>query len=183
MYNHIPKQFINSGKFEAYLKENNIAIIHFVREAKVLNYASMTKRMEHTTSAKRAEFLHHIPKHEWDDITINWTLGLEKKSGEWDERIASWAPDGIRGYYLRYEDLIMGEDRCKESLSQVMTFLQPSLNLEHIPPVNIHSKLLALHTPTCDDRIENYEEFAAHPRMVNSKTVVVCNMLNEYFAK
>ena len=186
MYDQIPNKFIASGKIETYLKENNIAVIHLVREAKVLNYASKQKKMEHTQDKDRAELLHHTPKHVWNDGTINWTLRLERNSQEWDDQLAAWsASSGIRSYYLRYEDLIVGEDRCADNLLQVMKFLQLSIlegGSEAMPPVNIHSNLLTLHSPTCDERIENYQEFAAHPRIVNSKTVLACDMINEYFA-
>ena len=55
--NQIPKKFITSGKIEAYLKQNNIAVVHFVREAKVLNYASFKVGIEHTQDKNRAEEL------------------------------------------------------------------------------------------------------------------------------
>ena len=143
---------------------------------------SSAKQAKSDDLEKKAEALHHIPKHEWDERTISVSLSLEKTSDDWDDRLASWTSDGIRSYYVRYEDMVMGEDRCRDLLSHVISFLQPSLSLEHMPPVNIHSQLLALHSPTCKDRIENYEELAENPKMINSKSISACNMINEYFA-
>ena len=183
MYNQIPKKFITSGKIEAYLKQNNIAVVHFVREAKVLNYASFMVGIEHTQDKNRAEELHHIGKYRWDENMIDWILKSEKKKQKWDERIVEW---NLRGHYVRYEDLIMGEDRCVDNLLRVIAFLQPSLmeggGDNATPHVNIHSSLLTLHSPTCEERIENYQELAAHPRLVGSRTIATCDMINEYFA-
>ena len=40
MYDQIPQKFLKDGKLKTYLRENEISIIHLVREAKILNMVS-----------------------------------------------------------------------------------------------------------------------------------------------
>ena len=41
MYSQVPLQFLEDGKLETYLRENNVSIIHLVREAKILKMVSI----------------------------------------------------------------------------------------------------------------------------------------------
>ena len=195
MYDQIPEQFVRDGQFEQYLRENNIAVIHLVREAKILKIASLhdkeylkasgikagpTGNNDHATNQRKVDDSVIIPKMPWK-VKVKEMLRLEEESNNWQKSIHFMT--SVRSFYLSYEHLL-SEDSMEDNIAQVVSFLlMPSSVLFHegLRPVNKNSDLLQLHSPRCSDRIENYAEFIANARVKNSRSAAACIMLEKLY--
>ena len=193
MYDQIPSQFIKDSKFDSYLQDNNIAIIHLVREAKILRAASkydgaqekklLGGRVAHTTDTS---VINSIPTHAkmpWNQRSIQKILDWEEESNQWHKYIHSM--DSVRDFYLSYENLLSKEG-LRNYLSQVASFLLPSwydLSDPHKKDININSSFLQLHSSSCSDRVENYSKLAQEKKLEGSHTIAACNMIEEMIFK
>lgn len=179
MYDQIPSKF-RYREFEKYLQDNNIAIVHLVREAKVLRQAS-----QHDVSAVKAasgKVVHHaydssevnnlpkINKMQWKQAQVKKFLQLEEESDEWNKQI-HFLPF-VRDYYLSYENMLSREG-LEDSIRQLISFLGlPMCGYS----VNTKAHLQQLHSPLCGERVEDYEELMSE--LNGTKTAAACRMLD-----
>lgn len=187
MHSQIPEEFKGEGgQFEQYVKENNIAIIHLVREAAVLRLASRHDagveqkitghRVGHSENATWVQNLPQV-KMPWNQQTIDTILKNEEYNTQYETFFHFMT--SVRYYYLSYEHLLT-RDGLEDHLSRIISFLMPFTPYRQ--QVNLNETLLQLHSPTCSSRIENYDEFAKELELAGaSKTVLACRYINELF--
>ena len=195
MYDQIPRRFIweDSNEFESYVQENNISVLHLVREAHILKLASdysnkVQKPTYHTTNASKALALRKTPKMPWDGKTIKKVLKQEKLAQVWQQKFHFMA--SVPYHYLSYENLLNAHDR-HHYLSQAIDFLTPTLveknESGHITSMSTMGHtlrwdadpLLQLHESKCSDRIQNYDEFRKHPDLQGSRTIAACDLIDK----
>lgn len=185
MYDQIPYQFIQDGHLQTYFKENQVSIIHLVREAKILNIASKynsNKQKEalglkfmHSTNSSMIKSFRAAEKMPWDEKTITDILELEKLSAKWQKSVHFMY--SVPDHYLSYESLLMEDDRAFQ-LTQILAFLQILTDMSNT--VKVNSPLLRLHESTCSDRVENYSTLHLHPKLESTGTLLACDMIENY---
>ena len=193
MYDQIPSQFITNGQFTKYLVKQNIAIIHLIREAKILRLASLKNTKEqltklngtpHTINETLANELRHVDLIQWDEKVIE-KLREEEDYDEFWKKLMIFTPH-LKYYQFNYEKMLL-EDDLKDELRQVLTFLfekRIEKNddwTELTTSFNLHSKLLQLHETTCSGRVSDYDKF--QKRVAGTRTGAACIMLDEIFAE
>ncbi len=180
MYDQIPEQFIESGEIFDYFVKNDIAIIHLIREAKILNIASgqqsngMPDGQPHTADESIASKLRKssLPI-TWDETTVQKVLNAEEADRTW-QRLLSSKPN-LKYHRLIYEKMLAKEDRRIE-FEQVFGFLNTNQNSDLM---KLDSMLLQLHQPTCKGRVERYEKF--YEAIAGTKTSAACKWLDKRF--
>lgn len=187
MYNNIPKAFVESGQFVDYLLKNNVAIVHLVREAKILRVSSqstmeeerLTKldnKLPHTIDQEKAKMIKETTApFQWDDSTISMINDEEHIDDEW-EKLLKFTPK-LKYHRMIYEKMLL-KDGLEREISQVLSFLhldQPSA----AGKVNLESQLLQLHKATCPGRVPNYGEF--RKRIEGTRTAAACDYLDEIY--
>ena len=185
MYNQIPPQFMADGQFARYLRQNNVSVVHLVREAQILKMASAYNNVQqmkhlgmmHTVNASIADKFRDTPPLPWDDTTIDKMLALEYIAAQWQAEI-HFMPV-VQTHYLSYETLLPEMERSIR-LDQVIAFLHPSRDDVVTTPVNI---LQQLHEPLCSQRIANYSLFRAHEKVKKSRSARACDLLEFYEAE
>ena len=180
MYDQIPQQFIDNNKIFDYFVKNDIAIIHLIREAKILRISSLKQsqgmpgNQPHTADKsvvqslrKRTELI------SWDETTIQKVFQEEETDAEWQRLLLS-SPK-VKYHKLIYESMLEKEER-KYQLDLVFEFL----NVNHQDSeIKLDSPFLKLHNSTCEGRIDRYEEF--REKIAGTKTLAVCEKLDEMF--
>eukprot|EP00814_Leptocylindrus_danicus_P019949 CAMPEP_0116014484 /NCGR_PEP_ID=MMETSP0321-20121206/6297_1 /TAXON_ID=163516 /ORGANISM="Leptocylindrus danicus var. danicus, Strain B650" /LENGTH=335 /DNA_ID=CAMNT_0003484129 /DNA_START=224 /DNA_END=1228 /DNA_ORIENTATION=- len=175
MYDQIPPQFIRNGNFEKYLKDNQVQIIHLVREAKILVLASKYDAIErggvhHTTNSS---MLKETSSLKWDEESIGIMLEKEKSSLDWQNNIHNMTPF-VQNFYVAYENLLVEEKR-KQLLGQTAVFIAGSFD----PDIEkTEGALLKQSESSCSSRIAKYEEFRAHKKVINSRTASACDLID-----
>lgn len=176
MYGQIPLRLLENGKFENYLRKNDVSIIHLVREAKILKIDSESnarlKSIWHAFSKSDAAALRDTPKLPWTEKIITKMLNLENLSTQWQRRIYSIA--NISVYYLSYESLLE-KNNFDKAFCQIFGFL--TNKIPNSSSIITDTNLFQIHKPLCSDRIENYENFRAHDKVRESRTAAACDML------
>ena len=187
MYNNIPKSFVENGQFVDYLLQNNVAIIHLIREAKILRVSSqstmkeekLTKldnNMPHTIDQDKANMIKQTTApFQWDNSTISMINDEESMDHQW-EMLLKFTPK-LKYHRMMYEKMLL-KDGLEREISQVLSFLhldQPSATGK----VNLESHLLQLHKATCPGRVPNYGEFLQ--RIKGTRTAAACNYLDEIY--
>jgi len=183
MYDQIPPQFLEDGKLKHYLKENNVSLIHLVREAKILVLASKAdvgkrtanhQTKHHTTNATKAKELREQGiKFQWNNGTIHDMLKLEDISIKWQAIVHRMAPL-VRYYYVSYESLLAAEER-DFLVGQLVGFLTHTGHDSSIH--GAQGNLMQLSNSSCSDRLINYEKFRAHVNIQNSRSADACDLL------
>ena len=186
MYDQIPYQFIEGRQFQNFLREHDVAIVHLVRDAKILTMASKYNNRKqfsslktmHTNNAKQAEeFRNTADKMPWDKRIIRDVVQNEKVSDDWD-RIMSSEPL-VRSHRVSYEKLLQEQDR-RDQIAQIISFLLP-YSSGSVHDVQVNTSLLQLHEPTCSSRVAKYSAFRAHPDIANTKTATACDLIEYHF--
>jgi len=176
MYNQIPPQFIEDKRLQTYFKENNVRVIHLVREAKILKIAS-----GHDVKARGGHNHHHttnsseitkVPPMEWDEELIDEMLELEKVSLDWHDNIHTMSPL-VSSHYVSYEN-ILGEERRKEIVAQIVAFVSGKFD----PNVKVAEGTLLKQSDSCSARIENYAGFRAHEKVIHSRSAAACDLID-----
>lgn len=173
MYNQIPPQFIRNKKLQQYFKDNDINIIHLVREAKILVLASShdvrVRGFHHTTNSS---MIQETPPLDWDEKDIDKMLEMEKTSTEWQDKVHKMAPF-VQNYYVAYENILRKEKR-NMLVSQIVAFISGSFdpNVE-----SAEGTLLKESESSCSTRIANYTEFRAHDKVINSRSAAACDLI------
>lgn len=182
MYDQIPQKFLKDGKLKTYLRENEISIIHLVREAKILNMASKYnngvqnkegKKM-HARDENDAKAFRDTLKLPWNDGLIDNMLKYEQEALEW-QKTFHFMPH-VPDYHLSYELLLNKKDKIK-TLSQLYVFLKEESPDNTI--LTLEGRYHQLHETLCSDRIANYAEFRAHPKVQRSRSAAACDLINE----
>lgn len=190
MYDQIPRQFVgHDGQFARFLKENDIAVLHLVREATALTIASGRNNKEqkgklhkmHTSNSTEMEAFRAAKPVKWDASFIDQIHELEDKHGYWQKSLVS--TPSLRYHHIPYEKLLAVDDR-KDQLEQVSAFLFASSSKGGQPVVPVSPKetsLLQLHEPTCSERIANY--ILLRQKIQGTRTAEACDMLEETFGE
>lgn len=187
MYNQIPQKFMINGSLENYFQENNIYLVHLVREAQILRLASQYNWIQqekewgnnmHVTDSSQAEQFRNTPKMPWNDETIENVLRVEQDARNWQRSVHFMS--NVRVHYLSYEKLLT-EEGFRTQIAQVIAFLGPQALA--LPPVRINTTYYQLHDPTCSERVQEYEEFAKQEKVAMSNTVAACEMLEKHYNK
>ncbi len=177
MYGQIPNQFIKGGEIFDYFAKNNIAVIHLVREAKILRLASMKQTRDiagqepHAIDASAVQkFREKTQSITWDDKTIAKIILEEMVDRKWEKRLI-FKPH-LKYHRLTYEKMLEKNSLISE-LIQVFTTLS---TIQKPSSLNLDSKLLKLNESTCKGRINNYEEL--QKRLAGTRTLAACKMLD-----
>ena len=91
MYDQIPPQFMQDGKFEAFLRKDKVSVVHLVKEVKILkllsayNHKHQQKDWIHNKDASMTETFQDTPKMPWNNKTINTMLQLKDISYDWQK--------------------------------------------------------------------------------------------------
>ena len=179
MYDQIPSKFIQSGEIFDYFAKNNIAVIHLVREAKILRIASMKEShamggQPHSVDQSYVkQFRDKTQPLSWDETMIKKIPMEEKKDASWEISL-SFKPN-LKYHRLSYEKMLLEEDLISQ-LNQIFVFLKTT---QKYSSVNLDSKLLKLQKSTCRARIMNYEEFRKH--ISGTRTAAACDMLDDLY--
>lgn len=193
MYDQIPSKFITNGQFQKYLVNHNIAVIHLIREAKILRLASIQNTKEqlkklngtpHTINETLANELRHTDLIQWDETLIEKLKDEEDYDSSW-KKLMIFTPH-LKYYQMNYEKMLLVDD-LRNELRQVLSFLFENRIeknddwVELTTSFNLHSKLLQLHETTCSGRVSNYDEF--QKRVAGTRTGAACTMLDDIFAE
>ena len=175
MYDQIPPQFIKNGNLEKYLKENQVAIIHLVREAKILVLASAHDvkergRVHHTTDPSMIKETSSL---EWNEKIIDRMLEMEKSSLAWQDEVHKMTPS-VQNFYVAYENTLVEEKR-KQLVGQIAAFVLEIFNPDIEKAEGI---LLKQSESSCSTRIAKYKEFRAHKKVINSRSAAACDLID-----
>lgn len=202
MYDQIPAQFIKNGLFVRFLREQGIAVVHLVREAAALKFASqrqtLPKQMHSTNSTEAEQFRSMANPIQWNAGFIEQIHRLEQQHTNWRKRL-QWSLSSWRYHYIAYEMLLMPEDRDRQ-LHQLFNFLLPkSTRTTTMPQQSTRttrtaqsaastsqtssssSVLQILHEPSCSERIKNYAVF--RKKIKGTRTAVACDRLEAMFGR
>lgn len=183
MYARIHPSKFDTERMIEYCVENDVAIIHLVRDAKVLRIASQSTMekekhllevgLPHTVDkAKAAMIRDQNTLFEWDQSLIDQIKIEEDIDDQW-ERMLSFAPK-LKYHRLTYEKML-SEDSLEVEISQILSFF----DLEQ-QSANIDSQLLQLHKAVCPGRVANYDEL--RERMEGTRTAAACDYLDEIYS-
>lgn len=177
MYGQIPPKFIRRrGEIFEYFAKNDIAVIHLVREAKILRMASMEESnalgpQPHSIDQSFVEqFRKKTQPFSWDETTINDISADEMKDASLEISL-SFKPN-LKYYRLSYDKMLLEDDLIFQ-FNQIFVFLKTT---QKYSSVNLDSKLLKLQESTCRARVKNYEEF--RKRIIGTRTAAACDMLD-----
>lgn len=170
-------QVTDHGKFVYYLKRNDIAVIHLVREASVLILASTLQtnlKAMHMTNATEAE----LSQRETPAVILNTksikanVRAMEKETAYWVNRLKYHAD--IKYYYVSYEQML--SPFATDHLGSISTFLTGHSSKTSAARLSVLNKL---HESTCHERIANFPEVEAAIRGTNA--LQACKYLDMLF--
>lgn len=185
MYDQIPKQFVDNNQIFDYFIKNDIAIVHLIREAKILQISSMSQDYSstmpggepHTNDSSVVQSFRNKTKPlSWDGDTIQEVLRKELEDAQWQISFLSHRPD-IKYHKLVYENLLENEEKLGYEIEAALD----SFHFEKRSELKLDSSLLQLQQPTCEGRVEKSEEF--YKKIIGTKTLAACEKLDEVFAK
>lgn len=177
MYSQVPPQFIKSGQIFDYFEKNDIAIIHLVREAKILKIASgkqsvgMPGGQPHTTDDSV------VSKLRKKNEVMTWTNRTVKAIRREEERDSIWKRLLVSKPKLKYHRLVYERMLYREILSSDLADVLMFLNVGHQKSLNLDSRLLQLHSAACNGRIDRYKEF--RKAIAGTITLEACDMLDQ----
>ncbi len=187
MYARVEPTMMESQKMIDYFVKNKVAVIHLVREAKILRIASqstMEKDKEklaikkpHTINKSEVEMVREqSAPFQWDETTISVIKNEERIDSEW-ENLLSFTPN-LEYHRLIYEKMLT-EDSLKEEISKILAFLNLDQVNEEDEQVKIDSQLLQLHKASCNGRVVNYSDF--RKSIDGTRTAAACDYLDEVY--
>lgn len=189
MYNQIPDVFVSSepGPFGRYLQTHNVSVVHLVREAKILQLASLyskrtqnndaVKKLWHTKDKNLVEIFRNESKMPWTEGTIAKVQNFEREGMRWDTFVRSLT--SVPYHYLSYEDMVIDKEA---QLANVIAFLFLPAKT-NLPSVRSSTTLLQMHETGCAARVANYTGFTKDERVSESSTVRACDKLERYLDK
>lgn len=187
MYNEIPSEFRKSGQLLEYFVKNDVAVIHLVRDAKVLRIASestmeeergkMKTPLPHTLDESEAKLIaESTPLFEWDEKTMYTIKFEEKRDLQW-EMLVKYVPN-TKYHKLTYEQLLT-KDNLASEVSQLLSFLNLNQDDSEKSHPNLNSELQRLHKGTCSGRVANYDQFRT--AIEGTRTASACDYLDEIY--
>jgi len=181
MYDQVPQQFMTN--FLCLLEEEEIVVLHLVREAKILKLASKYNNAEqkqmfggmHTTNVSEAQLYRRAKLLKWDNNTILQILKLEKESAYWEQtlRLSEYM---IPVYYVSYE-VLLRQQQMMRNIQRIISFLLPD-TIIRLSEVQTNTSLLQLHEPSCIERVDQYFTLEEQPIFRDTRTALACKLLN-----
>jgi hypothetical protein len=166
MYDQVPYHLV--PQFLLYLRKHKVTVLHMVREASVLRLASsgQSHGLMHSNDANEVAS-HEADPWEWHEKTEDNIRAIERLNEAWANLLR--LNPKIRYHYVAYEQLISPQrDAYFRELALFAGAPGPILS----PFENVPGELVALHEPTCEQRVKKYAQLA--DRLAGTRTLVAC---------